>query len=355
MNARLMGRAAAGVGALVAAGAVTLVVVGGTANAAGTGRCTDNVNVRESPDITSEIVAVCERGQAVQVGKTQDGFVQLTDLDGWAAQEYVSVDGRAPAASARPTTTPSSHRSGSTGDDEEMGTTSTATTDRRGGRGRRRRVREHRRRTQQQPKRSPLGGAARLTGAAGRARGAHPAVVPPFRAGRRRRPTPADASSAFEPDGQLGLAAVGAEEPPGVVGHLERRALADRVDHQQVAALPRQLGPAVVQRVARARRRSRPRSRRSTWPGSRAADQLDEHVGVLRERERRRVVRTRLLDLVVGQRGGPEVRDRGRHHDGVRALGRDVHGVAQLQRRPDPHAPRRPRDRRGRPCAPRRA
>jgi len=126
MNARLMGRAAAGVGALVAAGAVTLVVVGGTANAAGTGRCTDNVNVRESPDITSEIVAVCERGQAVQVGRTEDGFVQLTDLEGWAAQEYVSVDGRAPAAAARPTTTPSSHRSGSTGDDEEMDTTSAA-------------------------------------------------------------------------------------------------------------------------------------------------------------------------------------------------------------------------------------
>jgi hypothetical protein len=127
MNARLMGRAAAGVGALVAAGAVTLVVVGGTANAAGTGRCTDNVNVREQPDITSEIVAVCERGQSVQVGKTQDGFVQLTDLDGWAAQEYVSVDGRAPAAPARPTATPSSHRSGSTGDDdEETNTTSAA-------------------------------------------------------------------------------------------------------------------------------------------------------------------------------------------------------------------------------------
>ena len=53
MNARLMGRAAAGVGALVAAGAVTLVVVGGTANAAGTGRCTDNVNVREEPDAPS--------------------------------------------------------------------------------------------------------------------------------------------------------------------------------------------------------------------------------------------------------------------------------------------------------------
>ena len=127
MNARLMGRAAAGVGALVAAGAVTLVVVGGTANAAGAGRCTDNVNVRKDPDITSQIVAVCERGQAVQVGKIRNGFVQLTDLDGWAAQEYVSVDGRAPAAPARPTATPSSHRSGSTGDDdEETNTTSAA-------------------------------------------------------------------------------------------------------------------------------------------------------------------------------------------------------------------------------------
>ena len=129
MNARLMGRAAAGVGALVAAGAVTLVVVGGTANAAGTGRCTDNVNVRESPDITSEIVAVCERGQAVQVGRTEDGFVQLTDLEGWAAQEYVSVDGRPPAAAARPTTTPSSHRSGSSGDDETNTTSAARPTD----------------------------------------------------------------------------------------------------------------------------------------------------------------------------------------------------------------------------------
>ena len=98
MNVRQMGRAAAAVGALVAAGAAALVAVGGTANAAGTAGCTDNVNVREEPDITSKIVAVCERGQAVQVGKTSDGFVQLTDLDGWAAQEFVSVDGHTPAA-----------------------------------------------------------------------------------------------------------------------------------------------------------------------------------------------------------------------------------------------------------------
>ena len=156
MNARLMGRAAAGVVALVAAGAVTLVVVGGTANAAGTGRCTDNVNVREQPDITSEIVAVCERGQSVQVGKTQDGFVQLTDLDGWAAQEYVSVDGRAPASAARPTTTPSSHRTGSTGDDEETNTTSAARpTDEAGALDDE--ESESTPTMQQQPKRSPFG------------------------------------------------------------------------------------------------------------------------------------------------------------------------------------------------------
>lgn len=100
MNVRQMGRAAAAAGALVAAGAAALVAVGGVANAAGTGRCSDNVNVRENPDITSKIVAVCERGQAVKVGKTRSGFVQLTDLGGWAAQEYVLVDGHAPAAPA---------------------------------------------------------------------------------------------------------------------------------------------------------------------------------------------------------------------------------------------------------------
>jgi hypothetical protein len=128
MNARLMGRAAAGVGALVAAGAVTLVVVGGTANAAGAGRCTDNVNVRKDPDITSQIVAVCERGQAVQVGKIRNGFVQLTDLDGWAAQKYISVDGRAPSAAAagasssttkRTTSAPRDHHSDDAADEAE--------------------------------------------------------------------------------------------------------------------------------------------------------------------------------------------------------------------------------------------
>jgi hypothetical protein len=161
MNARLMGRAAAGVGALVAAGAVTLVVVGGTANAAGTGRCTDNVNVRESPDITSEIVAVCERGQAVQVGKTQDGFVQLTDLDGWAAQEYVSVDGHAPASgSARTTTAPRSNHNdrGDSASDEETNTTSTAKPTRAADPINDENFGDDFPTTNEQPRRSPIGG-----------------------------------------------------------------------------------------------------------------------------------------------------------------------------------------------------
>jgi hypothetical protein len=122
MNARLMGRparAAAALGALVAAGAVTLVATMGTANAAGAGpaaagagRCTDNVNVRSEPDITSKIVAVCERGQSVQIGQTRDGFVQLTDLKGWAAQEFVSVDGKVGAAPTAPRTTSAKPTSG---------------------------------------------------------------------------------------------------------------------------------------------------------------------------------------------------------------------------------------------------
>ena len=92
----------------------------------------------------------------MQVGRTEDGFVQLTDLEGWAAQEYVSVDGRAPAAAARPTATPSSHRSGSTGDDEEMDTTSAARpTDEADAADED--ESESMPTTQQQPKRSPFG------------------------------------------------------------------------------------------------------------------------------------------------------------------------------------------------------
>ena len=102
------GRAAAVVGAVVAVSATTAVaLLSGTAtatpNAGQAGKCTKNVNVRSEPDTTSQIVALCEEGTAVQVGEARDGFLRLTNLGGWAAQEYVSVAGRTPASSERAT------------------------------------------------------------------------------------------------------------------------------------------------------------------------------------------------------------------------------------------------------------
>jgi hypothetical protein len=96
------GRAAAVVGGVVAVSATAAVaLVTGTATATPTddesGRCTKNVNVRAEPDVTSRIVGLCEQGTEVQVGESRDGFLQLTNLGGWAAQEYVSVNGSAPA------------------------------------------------------------------------------------------------------------------------------------------------------------------------------------------------------------------------------------------------------------------
>jgi len=107
MKARL----AAVAGVVAATGAATVMaLVSGTAAAApdGTtaGRCTDNVNVRAQPDTSSDIVAVCERGQAVKVGEARDGFVRLTDLDGWASAKYVSTGtAKAPAAAPTPRAT----------------------------------------------------------------------------------------------------------------------------------------------------------------------------------------------------------------------------------------------------------
>ena len=99
------GRAAAVVGAVVAVSATAAVaLVTGTAAADEAGRCTENVNVRSEPDVTSRIVALCEAGTQVKVGEARDGFVQLTNLGGWAAQEYVSVNGRAPAPAERAST-----------------------------------------------------------------------------------------------------------------------------------------------------------------------------------------------------------------------------------------------------------
>ena len=86
------GRAAAVVGAVVAVSATaTVALLSGTATAAPgvtePGRCTKNVNVRAEPDIAAKIVALCEEGPAVPVGEARDGFLQLTTLGGWAAQD----------------------------------------------------------------------------------------------------------------------------------------------------------------------------------------------------------------------------------------------------------------------------
>jgi hypothetical protein len=103
------GRATAVVGAVVAVSATAAVaLLSGTAaatpDAGQAGKCTKNVNVRAEPDTTSRIVALCEEGTAVQVGESRDGFLRLTNLGGWAAQEYVSVNGRAPASAQRSST-----------------------------------------------------------------------------------------------------------------------------------------------------------------------------------------------------------------------------------------------------------
>jgi SH3 domain-containing protein len=103
------GRATAVVGAVIAVSATAAVaLLSGTATAtpdAGqAGKCTKNVNVRAEPDTGSRIVALCEAGTAVQVGESRDGFLRLTNLGGWASQEYISVNGRAPASAGRATT-----------------------------------------------------------------------------------------------------------------------------------------------------------------------------------------------------------------------------------------------------------
>lgn len=93
------GRAAAAVGGVLAVGAAGLMaVLAGTASAATTGTCTDNVNVREEPAADADIVAVCDRGTEVEVGETRNGFVKLENLDGWAVKDYVKTDGTGTAA-----------------------------------------------------------------------------------------------------------------------------------------------------------------------------------------------------------------------------------------------------------------
>jgi hypothetical protein len=98
------GRATAVAGAVIAVSATAAVALAsGTAAADEPGRCTTNVNVRSEPDTASRIVALCEAGTEVQVGESRAGFVRLTNLGGWAAQEYVSVNGEPPAPAERAT------------------------------------------------------------------------------------------------------------------------------------------------------------------------------------------------------------------------------------------------------------
>ena len=86
-------RVAAAAGAVVVAGAATmLAVAAGTASADEPGRCTQNVNIREEPDAQSRIVALCEAGTKVQLGDERDGWVHIDELGGWASKDFVKPD-----------------------------------------------------------------------------------------------------------------------------------------------------------------------------------------------------------------------------------------------------------------------
>ncbi len=117
-------RSAAVASAVVAVGAATLMgLTAGIASASGPGECIENVNVRAEPSLDAQIVALCEAGTAVQTGMVRNGFVEITDLGGWAAEEFISVDRTAPAPTP---STPGSTPSGPPTDD---GTTDDSTAD----------------------------------------------------------------------------------------------------------------------------------------------------------------------------------------------------------------------------------
>jgi hypothetical protein len=96
MKVQRPGRLVAVVGAVAAVSATSMLAIVGGASAAEPGRCVETVNVREKPDINAPIVAVCEAGTDVMTGQTRNGFVKLDDLDGWAAQQYISINGANP-------------------------------------------------------------------------------------------------------------------------------------------------------------------------------------------------------------------------------------------------------------------
>ena len=122
------GRTAAVVGAVVAFAAVTLMgMLAGSAAASTPGSCTENVNVRAEPTAGSRIVALCEAGTDVTTGAVRNGFVRIENLGGWAAEQYIAVDGAAP--NRTPRTSPSSSS------DDAATTTAPSTTSPRSGSG----------------------------------------------------------------------------------------------------------------------------------------------------------------------------------------------------------------------------
>ncbi|MEJ8277740.1 hypothetical protein [Pseudonocardia spirodelae] len=101
-------RVAAGIGALAVAGVAITGIVAGTASAAGTGTCTQSVNVRSEPETDAPIVGVCERGESTSTGGTENGFVELPEYGGWAMSDYVSTSGSESSDSSEDSLTPSS-------------------------------------------------------------------------------------------------------------------------------------------------------------------------------------------------------------------------------------------------------
>ena len=85
-------RVIAAVAAVIAAGTTTVMALTvGTATADEPGRCTQNVNVREQPDTTSRIVAMCKEGTEVVLGTERDNFVRIDKLGGWASKDFVTA------------------------------------------------------------------------------------------------------------------------------------------------------------------------------------------------------------------------------------------------------------------------
>ena len=144
---------------------------------------------------------------------------------------------------------------------------------------------------------------------------------------------------------QRDLVAVGRQQPAVVVVDLERAALADGVDDEQIAALALQFRPGVEQHVAvgvaRLGREADDGAHVGQLTVGACPDRAREHVVGARQLDGRRVRGVPgswdFLILLVATWVGPEVGDRGRHHQHVRVGGMLGHRVVQLARRADVH------------------